>query len=335
MQGFKHLLGYMFVATAFVLIGFFGWLYYFANTPLDLPSDPYPLTLKHGTSLRGVAQQLTKAGILRDPWGFVLLVRLHGKARSVQAGSYQLSSGTTPLKLYQMVTRGDFTHYYVRLIDGWNFRQIRQALDRNSALKHETLPMSEAQIRARLNISEPNIEGLLLPDTYNFVAGTSDLEILQRAHAAMQTRLAEAWDKRAENLPFDTPYQALIVASIVEKETAAANERARIAAVFINRLRANMRLQTDPTVIYGLGERFNGNLRKADLTTDTPYNTYTREGLPPTPIAMPGFEALKATLNPAKTKDLYFVSRGDGTHHFSESLDEHNLAVERFQKMRN
>lgn len=335
MQGIKRLIGWTFVAAAFVLIGFFGWLYHFANTPLNLPSDPYPITLKHGTSLRGVAQQLTAAGILRDPWGFILLVRLHGKARAVQAGSYQLSAGTTPLKLYQMVTRGDFTQYYLRVIDGWNFRQVRQALDRNSALKHESLQMSEAQIRQRLNIAEPHIEGTLLPDTYNFVAGTSDLEIIQRAYSAMQARLDEAWRERAKDLPFDKPYQALIIASIVEKETAAADERARIAAVFINRLRANMRLQTDPTVIYGLGERFNGNLRRTDLTADTPYNTYTREGLPPTPIAMPGIEALKATLNPAATKDLYFVSRGDGTHHFSESLEEHNLAVERFQKSRN
>ena len=335
MRTLRRLLGFGMVATALVLIGFFGWLYYFANAPLRLPSDPYPITLKHGTSLRGVAQQLTEAGILRDPWSFVVLVRLHGKARSVQAGSYQLSGGTTPLKLYQMITRGDFTQYYVRLIDGWNFRQVRQALDRNSALKHETLGMNDAQIRARLNIPEPSVEGLLLPDTYNFVAGTSDFEIIQRAYAAMQARLEEAWPKRSANLPFTTPYQALIVASIVEKETADPDERARIAAVFINRLRANMRLQTDPTVIYGLGERFNGNLRRTDLLADTPYNTYTREGLPPTPIAMPGVEAIKATLNPAQSNDLYFVSRGDGTHHFSASLEEHNLAVQRFQKTRN
>lgn len=330
----KRLAGFSLVALAFALIGFFGWLYHFANSPLKLPSDPYPITLKHGTSLRGVAQQLSDAGIMPSRDSFILLVRLHGKARSVQAGSYQLSSGTTPLKLYQMITRGDFTQYYVRLIDGWTFRQVRQALDRNPALKHDTLRLNEAEIRAKLDISEPSVEGLLLPDTYNFVAGTSDLDILQRARAAMRIQLEEAWRKRAADLPFDTPYQAIIIASIVEKETAVGYERPRIAAVFINRLRAKMRLQTDPTVIYGLGERFDGNLRRADLTADTPYNTYTRDGLPPTPIAMPGIESLRATLNPSETKDLYFVSRGDGTHHFSESLEEHNLAVERFQKVR-
>lgn len=317
---------------AFSVIGFFGWLYHFANSPLALPSTPYPLTLKHGTSLRGVAQQLTNAGLIREPWSFTLLVRLHGKARSVQAGNYELPAGTTPLKLYQMITRGDFTQYYVRLIDGWTFRQVRQALDNNTALKHDSMRLSEAEIRARLKIDASSIEGLLLPDTYNFVAGTSDFELMERAHSAMQQQLETLWKARAPNLPFKTPYEALILASIVEKETAVPDERARIAAVFINRLRANMRLQTDPAVIYGLGERFDGNLRKADLQNDTPYNTYTREGLPPTPIAMPGIGALRATLNPASTRELYFVSRGDGTHHFSESLEEHNLAVERYQK---
>lgn len=335
MRNFKRLLGFSLVAIAFVLIAFFGWLYHFANTPLKLPTDPYEITLRHGTSLLGVAKQLTAAGIFREPWGFTILVRLHGKARSVQAGNYQLDRGTTPLKLYQMITRGDFTQYQMRLIDGWNFRQVRQALDRNAALKHDSMRLSEADIRERLKISEASIEGLLLPDTYYFVAGTSDLEVMARAYSGMQRRLEEEWQKRVEGLPFDTPYQALIVASIVEKETAADDERAQIAAVFINRLRAGMRLQTDPTVIYGLGERFNGNLRKADLTTDTPYNTYTRDGLPPTPIAMPGIEALRATVRPANTKALYFVSRGDGTHHFADSLEEHNLAVQRFQKLRN
>lgn len=332
MRRLKRLIGATIVLLAFSVIGFFGWLYHFANSPLALPSTPYPLTLKHGTSLRGVAQQLTNAGLIREPWSFTLLVRLHGKARSVQAGNYELPAGTTPLKLYQMITRGDFTQYYVRLIDGWTFRQVRQALDNSTALKHDSMRLSEAEIRARLKIDASSIEGLLLPDTYNFVAGTSDFELMERAHSAMQQQLETLWKARAPNLPFKTPYEALILASIVEKETAVPDERARIAAVFINRLRANMRLQTDPAVIYGLGERFDGNLRKADLQSDTPYNTYTREGLPPTPIAMPGIGALRATLNPASTRELYFVSRGDGTHHFSESLEEHNLAVERYQK---
>lgn len=332
MRGLKRLVGAAILLLAFVVIGFFGWLYHFANSPLALPSDPFPLTLKHGTSLRGVAQQLTDAGLLREPWSFTLLVRLHGKARSVQAGSYELPAGTTPLKLYQMITRGDFTQYYVRLIDGWTFRQVRQALDNSPALKHDSLGLSEAEIRSRLKINANSMEGLLLPDTYNFAAGTSDFEIMERAHSAMQQQLDTLWKARAPNLPFKTPYEALILASIVEKESAVPDERTRIAAVFINRLRAKMRLQTDPAVIYGLGERFDGNLRKADLQSDTPFNTYMRDGLPPTPIAMPGIGALRATLNPAITRELYFVSRGDGTHHFSESLEEHNLAVERYQK---
>lgn len=331
MRRLKRLIGAAIVILAFVIIGFFGWLYQFANSPLNLPSDPYPLTLKHGTSLRGVAQQLADAGLIREPWSFTLLVRLHGKARNVQAGNYELPAGTTPLKLYQMVTRGDFTQYYVRLIDGWTFRQVRQALDNSAALKHDSMRLNDAEIRARLNIDAKSIEGMLLPDTYNFVAGTSDFEIMQRAYTAMQKQLDALWKARAPDLPFKDPYEALILASIVEKE-ATADERPRVAAVFINRLRANMRLQTDPAVIYGLGERFDGNLRKADLQNDTPYNTYTRDGLPPTPIAMPGIGALRATFNPATSRELYFVSRGDGTHHFSESLEEHNLAVERYQK---
>lgn len=321
----------MTVVTAFVVIGFFGWLYQFANSPLNLPSEPYPLTLKHGTSLRGVAQQLANAGLISEPWSFTLLVRLHGKARNVQAGNYELPAGTTPLKLYQMITRGDFTQYYVRLIDGWTFRQVRQALDNSTALKHDSMRLSDAEIRARLGVDAKSMEGMLLPDTYNFVAGTSDFEIMQRAYNAMQQQLDALWKTRAPNLPLKDPYEALILASIVEKE-ATADERPRVAAVFINRLRSNMRLQTDPAVIYGLGERFDGNLRKVDLQSDTPYNTYTRDGLPPTPIAMPGVGALRATLNPATTREFYFVSRGDGTHHFSESLEEHNLAVERYQK---
>jgi len=312
-----------------------GWMAYFVTTPLKLPQTPYEFTLKHGSSLRSVARQLVEAKILSEPWSFTALVRFQGKAGEVKAGNYYLEKNPTPLRLFRMITRGDVSQSEIAFIEGWNFRRMRQSLDEHQAVRHDATQMTEREILEQIGAEEEAAEGLFFPDTYYFSSGMSDLAILKRAYQAMQTRLAEAWAERDPLLPYQTPYEALIMASIVEKETGRASERPLIAGVFINRLRINMRLQTDPTVIYGLGENFDGNLRRADLTQDTPYNTYTRFGLPPTPIAMPGLGALQAAVHPAATRALYFVGKGDGTHKFSASLVEHNLAVARYQLNRN
>jgi UPF0755 protein len=314
-----------------VMLAVAGWMAYFALTPLSLPQTPYEFTLKHGNTLRGVANQLVEERVLAEPWSFTLLVRLHGKAGEVKAGNYYLESHPTPLQLFRMITRGDVSMNEIAFIEGWSFRRMRQVLDENPAIRHDTTQLTEAEILRRIGADYRYAEGLFYPDTYFFSSGMSDLVILKRAHEAMQARFAEAWAERDPLLPYQNPYEALIMASIVEKETGRASERPLIAGVFINRLRINMRLQTDPTVIYGLGERYDGNLRKQDLLADTPYNTYTRGGLPPTPIAMPGGSAILAALHPAATKALYFVGKGDGSHKFSSSLIEHNQAVARYQ----
>jgi len=308
-----------------------GWLAYFSQSRLTLPQTPFAFEVKQGSSLRAVARQFTEAGLLKEPWTFTVMVRLLGKAGQLKAGNYLIEQNPTVLDLFRMITKGDVRQNEIKFIEGWNFRQVRQALDSHPALAHDTAGMSDQELLRHLNMPEPHPEGLFFPDTYYFGGGMSDLAVLKRAYVLMQEHLARAWEARAADLPYATPYEALIMASIVEKETGAAHERPMIAGVFINRLRIGMRLQTDPTVIYGLGENFDGNLRKADLLADTPYNTYTRAGLPPTPIAMPGLDAIRAAVQPAQTKALYFVSKGDGTHHFSGTLDEHNRAVARYQ----
>jgi UPF0755 protein len=321
--------------VALVLVGMLalaGWLTYFANSPLNLPQVPFAFELKQGSSLKVVARQLTGAGLLKEPWSFTTLVRLLGKAGEVKAGNYLLDHNPTPFELYRMVTRGDVRQSEIKFIEGWTFKQMRAALDENPQIRHDTAGLSDGEIMRSLGSAETLPEGLFFPDTYFFTNGMSDLAILRRAYSVMQTHLTRAWDARAPGLPYATPYDALIMASIVEKETGSASERPLIAGVFINRMRIGMRLQTDPTVIYGLGDSFDGNLHKRDLLADTPYNTYTRVGLPPTPIAMPGLAAIQAALDPAKTSALYFVSKGDGTHQFSATLEQHNRAVARYQK---
>lgn len=309
-----------------------GWLAYFMSTPLVLPVTPFEFSVKSGSSMKGVAQQLADAGLIKHPFAFTLAARLTGKGSAIKAGNYALEGAITPWKLLQKLTKGDLTQTQVQFIEGWNFKQVRQTLDRIPNLQHDTRGLSDAEIMAKLGFPEQHPEGRFFPDTYFFSSGMSDLAILKRAHTLMQTQLEKVWSKRAAKLPYATMEEALILASIVEKETGQAAERPMIAGVFANRLRVGMLLQTDPTVIYGLGERFDGNLRKHDLQTDTPYNTYTRAGLPPTPIAMPGLEALRAAVNPAPTKALYFVARGNGAHQFSSTLAEHNQAVNKYQR---
>ena len=258
--------------------------------------------------------------------------RVSGQDRLIKAGNYEIPVGTTPRELLQKLVRGEEALRAVTLVEGWTFRQVRQALAREEQLKPETAGLPEAEIMQRLGRPGVAAEGRFFPDTYTYAKGSSDLAVLRRALHAMDKKLEAAWAQRAADTPLKSADEALTLASIVEKETGRASDRAQIAGVFTNRLRIGMLLQTDPTVIYGMGEKFDGNLRRRDLQTDTPWNTYTRAGLPPTPIAMPGKAALLAAVQPERTQALYFVSRGDGTSHFSPTLDEHNRAVNRYQR---
>lgn len=317
------------VAAAVVIGGAF-----VAYATIELETAPLPLQfdLRPGSTLRAAAQEMERAGVLRAPARFILLARLLGEAKSIKAGSYEVSEPVTPYRLLQKIVQGEVTQASVIFVEGWTFRQMRKALDEHPDVTHMTRGLSDAEILQRLGIGDASPEGLFFPDTYHFARGNSDLRVLRRAYRLMQSHLDAQWAARAPGLPLATPYEALILASIVEKETGRGEDRPLVAAVFVNRLRKGMLLQADPTVIYGLGEAFDGNLRKRDLQADAPYNTYTRTGLPPTPIAMPGLASLAATLNPPASDALYFVSRGDGTSHFSRTLGEHERAVTKYQR---
>jgi len=300
--------------------------------PLRLPpgSQVVDLEIEPGTPASGVAETIVASGadvpaILLHAW-----FRFSGQGRLIKAGSYELAPGTTPQKLLSMLVRGDQALKSVTLVEGWNFNQVRAALQKAEQLSPDTLNLAPEAIMEKLGKPGVHPEGRFFPDTYTYAKGSSDLAVLKRAARAMDKRLDAAWSLRSPDTPLKTPDEALILASIVEKETGKPSDRPQIGGVFTNRLRLGMLLQTDPTVIYGLGSKFDGNLRKRDLLTDTPYNTYTRAGLPPTPIAMPGRAALLAAVQPAPTKAIYFVARGDGSSHFSSSLDEHNRAVNKY-----
>lgn len=305
---------------------------YWATRPLPLTTPTVDLSIEPQTSVRGMAQAAVASGIAVQPSLLYWFFRLSGQSRSLRAGSYEITQGQTALDLLRKLSRGEENLRAVSLIDGWTFRQFRQALDKTDGLKHDTRGLSDADIMSRLGQTGVAAEGRFFPDTYTFGKGTSDLRVLERAAHAMQRQLDRAWQQRSKDSVLKTPEQALILASIVEKETGTESDRAMIASVFHNRLRIDMPLQTDPTVIYGLGESFDGNLRRSDLRTDHAWNTYTRKGLPPTPIAMPGRQALLAAVQPAKSEALYFVARGDGSSVFSRTLDEHNAAVNRYQR---
>lgn len=313
-------------------LGAAGWVYQFAHAPLRLKADPVEFTIPAGSSLRAATRQMVRAGIDMPDWAFELVARIAANPRDIKAGSYELRAGATPLDLLDKLVRGEFALADVKLIEGWTFRQVRAALDGHARIRHDTAGLSDAEVLKRLELPIVHPEGWFFPDTYVFSRGTSDLEILRQAHRAMAKRLDAAWAERQPDVPLGSPYEALILASIVEKETGRPEDRAMVAAVLTNRLRIGMRLQTDPTVIYGLGAAFDGNLRKRDLIADTPYNTYTREGLPPTPIAMPGLASIEATLRPAPSPALYFVARGDGSSEFSRTLEDHNRAVTKYQR---
>jgi len=307
----------------------------FLDTPLKIPADGQVLEVKPGMGVGAITRALQRQPGLTGPALYLeVYARLNGLAPRLKAGEYALSPGLTPRALIHQIVAGQVIQYSLTVVEGWTFRQLRQALTEHPKLA-QTLPgLRDAEVMTRLGRPGEHPEGRFLPDTYHFPAGFTDEAFLRRALTAMDQRLAEAWRRRVPDLPLDDPYQALILASIVEKETGLPEERPEVAGVFVRRLRKGMLLQTDPTVIYGLGESFNGNLRRRDLTTDTPYNTYTRKGLPPTPIALPGAQALNAAVNPAPGDALYFVADGKGGHVFSRTLNEHNRAVRRYQLQR-
>lgn len=318
------------VVAALAVAGAVGYTWY--RKPLPLPQAPYDFEVRSGASLASVARSLHAAGLIPHPLALTGLARLTGVDRTIKAGSYEVEPGITLPRLLAMLTQGDVTQKAITIVEGTTFTQLKLLLKENDDLAHRVVDLPDAELLARLGATESAPEGLFFPDTYYFAAGSSDLAVLQRAHRALEQRLAAAWARRAPNLPLASPYEALILASIVEKETGRAQDRPLVASVFINRLARGMRLQTDPTVIYGMGERFDGSLRKRDLETDSAYNTYVRTGLPPTPIALPSQASLDAVVDPPTTPYLYFVSRGDGTSQFSATLIEHNRAVAKYQK---
>lgn len=309
-----------------------GTAWWWLNQPLSLANSPIDLAIEPGTAPRSVANSAVSAGVHTSPLLLFAWFRLSGQARQIKAGNYELETGVTPLELLAKLTRGEETLRSVTFVEGWTFKQVRTALAKAEQLTQDTQGLGDNLVMQRLGQGERHPEGRFYPDTYTYAKGSSDLKVLQRAMHAMDQHVAAAWAARSQNLPLKSPDDLLTLASIVEKETGSANDRGMIASVFINRLRIGMLLQTDPTVIYGMGEKFDGNLHHRDLLTDTPWNTYTRVGLPPTPISMPGKAALMAAAQPAVSKALYFVARGDGSSQFSDNLDAHNRAVNTYQR---
>jgi len=323
---------FLFVVLPIVvaIAGAIGAVYYWMNHPLDLPSPKVDVLVPKGATPASIASLLNQSGIALSPPAFVLLARLSELDTKLKAGGYQVVQGDSPLKILRRMALGDVTSRQLTIVEGWNLRQIRAALAQHSDIKQSIADVSDTDLISQVGLAASHAEGLFFPDTYIFPIGTTDLEILQRAARAQQQILDRAWASRQEDLPLRNAYQALILASIVEKETGRASDRTRIAGVFINRLRLNMLLQTDPTVIYGMGEAYQGKIRKKDLQTDHPWNTYTRSGLPVSPISSVGQASLNAALNPEKHDFLYFVSRGDGTSAFARTLTEHNRNVSQF-----
>lgn len=327
------LLKKVFVLTIVLAMVFASLIIYWAKRPI-IPQDQFAISfsIKAGSGVKAAAQQIADAGVPINPRLFALLARISGKSAKMKAGSYELKPGTTPSQLISQLVRGEFAQESISIIEGWTFKQMREAINAHPALKHDTAQMSDRELLALITRDYKDPEGLFFPDTYMFATGASDLQIYRQAFAVMMRHLNEAWAARNPSVPYKTPYEALIMASIVEKETGQASERSMVAAVFVNRLRLGMLLQTDPTVIYGMGEKYKGKIHKSDLETDTPYNTYIRRGLPPTPIALPSAAALTATLNPATSNVLYFVARKDGSSEFSSNLSDHNRAVNKYQR---
>lgn len=319
-----------------VLAYFAANMFHAMHEPLQF-DETVTIDFKPGSSIRTLSNQLQSLGLLEHPDYFRMWGRLSGKATRLQAGEYVLSPGQSLAELIDDMVTGSVRQYAVTLVEGWTFRDFLKALSAHEAIEHTLADVAHDDVMAALGFAGQHPEGRFFPDTYFVHRNTRDIDLLKRAYQQMDLHLDRLWSQRDDDLPFETPYEALIMASIVEKESAVPEERPVIAGVFINRLRKGMRLQTDPTVIYGLGESYDGDIRFRDLRTDTPYNTYTRKGLPPTPIAMPGIGALEAVMHPADTRYLYFVATGDGSgqHVFSSTLEQHEKAVDKYQRKRN
>jgi len=304
----------------------------FSEMALRSPEiSPVKIEVMAGSSLSRVAIELAEAGYLPSPTLFKLWARLKGAENSIQTGEYELHSGITPAQLLDKIVRGESVQYRITLVEGWTFQQALNALWSAGNIRSSLNNSSAADIAQQMSLDYENPEGLLYPDTYFYTKGTLDIELLRRANARLNTVLSEAWESRLGSLPFANSYEALTMASIIEKESARNSERGLIAGVFVGRLDLGMRLQSDPTIIYGMGNRYAGNITRADLLEETPYNTYRIDGIPPTPIALSGEASIVAALNPSASDFLYFVAKGDGSHQFSRSLEEHNAAVREYQ----
>ena len=309
-----------------------GAAWWWTTQPLSLAADKVEISVPQGASTRAAAAKAVEGGVQTHPDLLGWYFRLAGREQTIKPGDYAVTRGMTPADLLGKLVRGDRIVLTVTLVEGWTFKQFREALAKAEHLRHDTQALTAAEIMKTLGKPGLAAEGRFFPDTYHYFKNASDIDVLRQSLQLMDRRLQAAWDARAPGLPLKSADEALVLASVVEKETGLPKDRPEIAGVFINRLKIGMRLQTDPTVIYGLGDAFDGNLRRSHLQADTPFNTYTRAGLPPTPIAMPGKASLMAAVQPAQTKALYFVARGDGSSHFSGSLDEHNRAVNQYQR---
>ena len=331
----KKLLSKFVILIALLGVLISGWLFMdmqrFLSSPMALPEEGVVIEVQPGSNLTRIVSDLSQQNIINKPSYLRWYARWQQGADKIHTGEYKIEPGTSPKEFLAMLIAGKVLQYSITIVEGWTFKQMMQAISENPSLSHELAGLSDEEIMTKLGYKGQHPEGRFLPDTYAFPRGMSDIAFLNRAYQAMENYLAQTWPQRDVGVPVKSPYEALILASIVEKETGLASERKAIAGVFSRRLQKRMRLQTDPTVIYGMGDSYKGNIRKRDLLADTPYNTYKIFGLPPTPIAMPGRDAIDAVLHPAEGNELYFVSKGDGSHHFSATLEEHNEAVIKYQ----
>lgn len=324
------MLNFFFRTAVLLLIAIALWFAWIVAWPVDLPSKPYNLTVGPNRTMGQLARSLEREGIIRERTVMVALARAIGVERHLKPGLYALNKPTAMWEILQRLAQGKPDLSSVTVVEGATFRQFRKQVDQAEDVQHTTTGLTDVQLLAAIGVSEPHSEGLFFPSTYFYPPGSSDIDVYRHAYRTMQQELTAAWNKRTAELPYQTPYELLTMASLVEKETARAGDRTLVAAVFANRLKVGMRLQTDPSVIYGMGDEYAGNISKNDLRRDTPYNTYTRNGLPPTPIALPGHASLLAAAHPAQSRALYFVARGDGSSQFSETLEQHNEAVRKY-----
>jgi len=323
----RQLIRYLFLFALLIVVAAAGLFYHYIHSPVPLTEEGVIITIPKGATLGRVTMELEDKGVIEKPLYWKLLARVTGNANQIKTGEYQLNAELSPAEILDILVTGKSLQYSLTIPEGWTFKQMLEVLSSKPEIRKTLDNASPDEIMLKLGEEGVHPEGHFLPETYFFTRNTSDLEILRRSHVALKTLLEKEWNAREANLPLETAYEALILASIVEKETGVADERPMIAAVFINRLRKGMRLQTDPTVIYGMGERYKGNIRKKDLLRDTPYNTYTRKGLPPTPIALPAASSIQAVLHPADSEALFFVASGGGRHYFSKTYEEHKQAV--------